>query len=123
MTFEEEIKEKNSELVILLTEVIKNQKKNFKVLFNLFHVMMICYTIIVIGMIFGFFWYESQFDVNQSDVYTETITQEVDGENSAINNVQGNQYNDNAIHNEEELNERKANDSDNKNNNKNKDKK
>lgn len=123
MTFEEEIKEKNSELVILLTEVIKNQKKNFKVLFNLFHVMMICYTIIVIGMLFGFFWYEGQFDTKQVDTYTETITQEVDGENSSINNVQGNQYNDNAIHNEEELNERKANDSDNKNNNKNKDKK
>jgi len=100
MSFEEEIKEKNSELIILLTEIIKNQKKNFKVLFNLFHVMMICYTIIVIGMLVGFFWYESQFDTKQVDAYTETITQEVDGENSSINNVQGNQYNDNAIHNE-----------------------
>ena len=56
----------------------------------------------------GFVWYESQFE------YAETVTEEVittetedtdlstEGENASIdyNNVEGNQYNDSATHNE-----------------------
>lgn len=42
----------------------------------------------------GFLYYESQWEYQT----TTTITQEVDGE-SSINNVQGDQYNDNAVHN------------------------
>lgn len=51
----------------------------------------------------GFVWYESQFDY----VTTERTTQDVDlsteGENAnaEYNDVQGNQYNDNATHNEQ----------------------
>lgn len=51
----------------------------------------------------GFVWYESQFDY----VTTEQTTQDVDlgteGENAnaEYNDVQGNQYNDNATHNEQ----------------------
>ena len=52
-------------------------------------------------MTIGFFWYESQFEVTEDIATTETITQEVSGENSEINNVDGNLYKDNATHNEE----------------------
>lgn len=50
----------------------------------------------------GFVWYESQFDY----VTTEQTTQDVDlgtegeNDNAEYNDVQGNQYNDNATHNE-----------------------
>ena len=51
----------------------------------------------------GFVWYESQFDY----VTTETresgvdISTEGDNANAEYNDVQGNQYNDNATHNEQ----------------------
>ena len=51
----------------------------------------------------GFVWYESQFDY----VTTEQTTQDVDlstegdNANAEYNDVQGNQYNDNATHNEQ----------------------
>ena len=100
MSLETEVEKRNSELTTLLLEVIKNQKRNFKVLHKLLFTIVICYTVVLLGMVVGFFLYESQFDYATTDAVTETITQEVDGENSSINNVQGNQYNDNAIHNE-----------------------
>ena len=59
--------------------------------------------LIIVGL---FVAYESQFVVvpgNTETVTTSTTTttQDVDGENAQINNVQGNQYKDNATHNEE----------------------
>ena len=50
-------------------------------------------------MIVGFFVYESQFETEAIETQT-TITQEVSGDGSDINNVDGNQYNDNATHNQ-----------------------
>ena len=52
----------------------------------------------------GFVWYESQFDY----VTTEQTTQDVDlstegdNANAEYNDVQGNQYNDSATHNEQQ---------------------
>ena len=83
----------------ILVEIIKYQKKSFKTLEIVFIATIISLTIIICGMIGCFTWYESQFETTET-TRTE-ITQEVDGENSSINNVSGNQYNDNAIHNEE----------------------
>lgn len=51
--------------------------------------------------VLGFLWYESQFEYSTSDTSyttTTTTTQSVDGDNCDINNVNGNQYNDNAVH-------------------------
>lgn len=44
-----------------------------------------------------FLYYESLWEYETT---TTTVTQEVEGEGSDINNVQGNQYMDNATHNE-----------------------
>lgn len=50
----------------------------------------------------GFVWYESQFDYVSTD--SQEVNVETSGENANEeyndNDVQGNQYNDNAVHNE-----------------------
>lgn len=90
----------------LLLKMVKNQKDNVKSIIRVFVITVICYTALLISMVVGFFVYESQFEIvdeftTTTDSYnTETINQEVSGENSSINNVEGNQYNDNATHNE-----------------------
>lgn len=88
----------------LLLKMVKNQKENTKSVIKVFIVTVICYTALLISMVIGFFVYESQFeivDVINDEVVTEgEITQEVSGDNSSINNVEGDQYNDNAVHNE-----------------------
>lgn len=89
----------------LLLKMVKNQKENNKNTIRVFIVTVVCYTILLISMVVGFFVYESQFEIVDTvteETVTETTTydQEVSGENSSINNVEGNQYNDNATHNE-----------------------
>lgn len=49
-----------------------------------------------LALVGGFLWYESQWEYQTTE--TTTITQEADGD-SNINNVQGDQYNDQAVHN------------------------
>lgn len=46
----------------------------------------------------GFLYYESQWETTET--VTTTTTQEVEGDSAEINNVDGNQYKDNATHNE-----------------------
>lgn len=84
----------------LLLEMNKNQKESNSSLIKTFITTVICFTVLLISMVFGFFWYESQFEVTEK-VVTETITQEVSGTDSEINNVEGNLYKDNASHTEE----------------------
>lgn len=96
----EELKEKDVELTQLLIEVIQNQKKNAKSLIRFLVVIVICFTIIICSMVGGFFWYESQFEYVETQTYSEQVQQEVSGEGSSINNIEGNQYNDSATHND-----------------------
>ena len=96
----EELNQKDAELTQLLIEVIQNQKKNAKSLIRFLVVIVICFTIIICSMIGGFFWYESQFEYVETQTYSEQVDQEVSGEGSSINNIEGNQYNGNAIHND-----------------------
>lgn len=86
----------------LLIEMVKNQKDNMKTLVRIFIVTIVCYTLLLISAVIGFFVYESQFEITEKVVTetTTTTTQEVSGENSEINNVEGNMYKDNATHNE-----------------------
>lgn len=93
---EEEIKKQSDSANELLLEIVKNQKRNIKNLIKVFLTAIICYTVILVTLICGFLWYESQFEFFE----TSTITQEVDGENSEINNVTGDMYRDNSVHNE-----------------------
>lgn len=98
---EEHIEKQNSELNKLLVEVVKNQRKSYKNLILVFIITVISLSIILCGMLFTFVWYESRYETTSTEeIVREVTTQEVSGENSSINNVEGNQYNDNAIHNE-----------------------
>ena len=92
----DELESKEQTLTTLLVEVVKNQKRNLKIMTRLFVIVVVCFTVVIVSGIVGFFWYESQFEWQE----TKTITQEVSGDSSAINNVEGNQYNDSAVHNE-----------------------
>lgn len=51
----------------------------------------------------GFIWYESQFDYVTTEQTTQDVDLSTEGENAnaEYNEVQGNQYNDNATHNEQ----------------------
>ena len=97
-----EVEEKETTMNELLLQVIKNQKQTNKAIIKTFIAVVICYTIILVSMIVGFFWYESQFEIKDEVVTEREVTQTVDGENSEINNVQGNMYKDSATHNEGE---------------------
>lgn len=83
----------------LLLEMVKNQRDNTKNIVRLFIITVICYTVLLVAMILGFFWYESQFTYTEEIITEEVITQEVSGD-AEINNVEGNMYKDNATHNE-----------------------
>ena len=83
----------------LLVDMVKNQKESSKSLFRIFIVTVCCFTVLLVSLVIGFFYYESQFEVTDK-VTTKTITQEVSGSDSAINNVEVDQYNDNAVHNQ-----------------------
>ena len=84
----------------LLLEMVKNQKNSIKNLTKVFIISIICYTLLLISLIVGFVVYESQFETTETTTTTVTTTQEVDGENSEINNVLGNMYKDNSVHND-----------------------
>ena len=91
----EQLKAANS----LLLDMVKSQKENAKHMFRAFVVTVCCLTILLITMIIGFFVYESQFEVTDTVTTETTVTQEVSGSDSTINNVEGNQHNDNVVHN------------------------
>lgn len=100
---EEQLEKQNDNLNQLLLDVVKAQKNTYKNLVTVFIVTVISLTTIICGMIFTFAWYESQFEcVTTQEAFTKEVTnQEVSGESSSIMNIEGNQYNDNAIHNED----------------------
>ena len=100
MTIDEEKNKQVEATNKLLLQMVKNQKENNKNMIRVFIITMCCMTILLVSMIIGFFVYESQFETELETTTETTITQEVSGEDSTINNVEGNQYNDNATHNQ-----------------------
>lgn len=99
MTEKEQL-EQSQAMNHLLLEMIKTQKTNMTSFIRVLIIILVCYTAILASMVAGFFWYESQFEFTEQTVTEETITQEVSGENSEINNVEGNMYKDNSTHNQ-----------------------
>lgn len=100
MTIEEEKNKQVEATNKLLLQMVKNQKENNKNMIRVFIITMCCMTILLVSMVVGFFVYESQFETELETTTETTIKQEVSGEDSTINNVEGNQYNDNATHNQ-----------------------
>lgn len=82
----------------LLFEMVKNLKQTNKNITKAFITTVICLTVMIAIGIAGFFWYESQFELQ--DEYS--VEQEASGDEAEINNVLGNMYKDNATHNEGE---------------------
>lgn len=78
----------------IVMTMLQHQKESNKRLF----IALILSILVNVFVVAGFLYYESQWEY--TDTVTTTIQQEVDGEGSNINNVQGDQYNDNATHNE-----------------------
>lgn len=85
-------KDENLALAKISLELLKERNGYFKKLW----VALIISILINLALTFSFLWYESQWEYVTT---TTTTTQEVEGEGSSINNVQGNQYNDQATHN------------------------
>lgn len=84
----------------LLLEMLKNQKSANKNLTKTFIAVIICYTVLLLGMVIGFFVYESQFEIIDGEYETYEYQQEGTGDEVNFNNVSGDQYNDNSTHNE-----------------------
>jgi hypothetical protein len=96
-----EIKDLEKSTNELLVDVCKNQREMIKNMKNICIVIIISFCLIICTMVIGFFYYESQFDYEESITTTTTTDMETSGENANINNVtNGNMYNDNATHNE-----------------------
>lgn len=89
------VNENDMDLVALLFETIKTLKHTIKVVVITL-IISILSNVVIAGM---FVYYELQFDVIDEVKTTDQIS--VDGENAILNNVSGDQYNDNAVHNEE----------------------
>lgn len=100
MEKENEQLEQSQAVNAMLLEMVRNQRGNNKCILKVFVITIICYTALLVTMVVGFFVYESQFEVTEQIVTETTTAQEVSGENSEINNVQGNMYKDNATHNQ-----------------------
>lgn len=82
-----------------LTDIVKDLLDTTKAHLNRVYIILALSIIVNLLIVAGFLWYNSQFDYDET-VTTKTVTtQEIDG-NSDINNVSGDQYNDEAIHNE-----------------------
>ena len=74
----------------LLLQMVKNQKENNKNMIRVFIITMCCMTVLLVSMVIGFFVYESKFETELETTTETTITQEVSGEDSTINSVEGN---------------------------------
>ena len=76
--------------------LLESQKESNKRMFKII-IALIAAFVIMFG---AFLYYESQWENVEDVAETITTTQEVSGESAEINNVNGDQYNDNSTHNE-----------------------
>lgn len=84
------------DLVMVLSDTIKVVRDLSRRLIIALIVSIICN----IAMVWAFVWYESQFEYVDEVTTAETLNLEASGENAIINSIDGNQYNDRAVHNE-----------------------
>lgn len=88
--------EQSLALADIVRDLLSTTKQHLNKVYILLGISLVI-NLIIVG---AFLWYESQFTYTDKEVIeTTTTTQEVSGEDSEINNVDGNQYKDNATHN------------------------
>lgn len=80
----------------IVMSLLKSQKEANKRLFIALILSLLMNAVILAG----FLYYESMWEHTVTTTETITTTQEVEGDSAEINNVQGNQYKDNSVHNE-----------------------
>lgn len=88
----------------MLMDYQKESRKSKKKLYNIIITLIIC-MMLEAGMFIGAFcWYEAQFEYADYETVTTTTEYSKDmttsGDNANINNVEGNQYNNDAVHND-----------------------
>lgn len=82
---------------LALSDVVRELLDTTKRQLNRVYILLMASILTNLVIVGAFLWYESQWETTTT---TETITQTVEGEDSEINNVSGDQYKDNAVHNE-----------------------
>jgi uncharacterized membrane protein len=80
----------------ILIQIIDERKKEIKKLWCIIAILFILVLVLIFG--FVYFIFNSEIAIEDTSQSGYEITQSVDGENSSINNVKGNQYNDDAKH-------------------------
>ena len=91
----------DNSLMSVLYDVTKSQEKAINGFKYLLTAVIISFTLIIIALVGGFIYYESQYETAETTTTTTTTTMETEGENANINSVtNGDQYNDNAKHEE-----------------------
>lgn len=92
-----------NELEMILIDTQKEYSKSNRIKDKIIVLLIVLmFTEAVIGYC-GFVWYESQFDYVTTEQTTQDVDLSAEGENAnaEYNDVQGNQYNDSATHNEQ----------------------
>lgn len=92
-----------SELERLLLDVQKEYKKSNRIKDKIIILLIVLMFLEAVAGYCGFLWYESQFDYVTTEQTTESVDLSTEGDNAnaEYNEVQGNQYNDNAVHDEQ----------------------
>lgn len=85
---------------LALVDVLKALLETTKQHLNKVYILLIASLLSNVIIVGAFLWYELHMSTTVETVVDTQTTQSVDGENSEINNVEGNQYKDEAIHNE-----------------------
>lgn len=86
----------------ILLDSLKHQRKETK-FWKKLCVILICFLLFLSCFYYaGFVWYESQFEYVDTTTGTSDIDISTEGDNASAeyNDVEGNQYNDNATHNQ-----------------------
>lgn len=94
----EEERREYGELLNLLVSVQKDYTQANKTKDIIIIVLIVCMFLEAVAGYTGFVWYESQFETTETtttEVYTEG-----DNANAEYNHVEGDQYNDDSVHNE-----------------------
>ena len=111
--FDRELKDKKdaldqySALTHIVLDMLESKKRECK----MFFVALLCSLFVNVIIVVGFLYCESQWEYSDtvtttteqevSDTVTTTTEQEVSGTDSEINNVEGDQYKDTSVHNDE----------------------
>lgn len=93
---EKDVVEQSLALANIVKDLLETTKQHLNKIYVILAVSLLT-NLIIVG---AFLWYESHMNTTVETSTEAVTTQTVDGENSEINNVEGNQYKDNAIHND-----------------------